>query len=905
MADSLIIKIDGDSSAYQKELNKVKASVEEVNKIAKKVAVGVGVVGGAVVGIGVKYNAEMEQYKAGLTTLLGSAEQAEKTLADLKSFAAKTPFELTDLAQASNTLLAFGEDVNNLMPDLKMLGDISLGNQEKFKSLALVFGQVQSQGKLMGQDLLQMINAGFNPLKVISEQTGESMSDLKEKMAEGQISFEMVAEAMRVATSEGGQFYNAMETQSKTLTGQISTLKDNVNALFGEMTTGLSENLTEDILPWLIEQVEDLNKAWEEGRLQEYIKGAAVALTVFGSAVVSLNIAMVAEDIFQLAKGTKDFTAATKLGTSAQKLMNLELMKNPYTLAAMALAALVAGIVTYAATHKSASDEIIDSLDDIKSSYNDAIKSIDEATSASLAETESVKTLKNRLYELEDQLNSGTLTQEEANEVQEDFKINAEELNKIIPDITSNLYDETGAIDIQRGSVDDLVNSYYDLAVAKATANAYQEKLNETAKALIDAKQTKKEAEDLIKATDEKYIQYLVVGEGFNLSNSRDMGNAEKMLKKASDDIVEYEKQERDLREGWEEAQKELADLVKKGTNTLDEGTKKGNAIVTTGNATKTKNTKKAAEGQTEILKKQLQADLDNLKYAREFGKIEDKEYYEKLAEIRDAYFKEGDKEWNDYTLEIYRHYTDTLDKATDKALEDINKIAEAQDRLSEKLQNNGNRTFQNVRITSKDGVTEFSKLADVGASNRQLEKYNRLLDQLYEKREDLPDIFSQELANMEVEDAISYLSTLLNASDEEFNKYMADLDRNQELADKIGKKVLAPEAQKIKEMLEEHFGKEVPETFFDIGEDSATKYGEGFMQQLKIVLDQARETVALHLNEIGAKFAFAGAGNISTSNYTDSRVTNIYASSSDPHAIVETQRQNEIFQQHTSALGG
>jgi len=899
LADSLIIKIDGDSSAYQKELNKVKASVEEVNKIAKKVAVGVGVVGGAVVGIGVKYNAEMEQYKAGLTTLLGSAEQAEKTLADLKSFAAKTPFELTDLAQASNTLLAFGEDVNNLMPDLKMLGDISLGNQEKFKSLALVFGQVQSQGKLMGQDLLQMINAGFNPLKVISEQTGESMSDLKEKMAEGQISFEMVAEAMRVATSEGGQFYNAMETQSKTLTGQISTLKDNVNALFGEMTTGLSENLTEDILPWLIEQVEDLNKAWEEGRLQEYIKGAAVALTVFGSAVVSLNIAMVAEDIFQLAKGTKDFTAATKLGTSAQKLMNLELMKNPYTLAAMALAALVAGIVTYAATHKSASDEIIDSLDDIKSSYNDAIKSIDEATSASLAEAESVKTLKNRLYELEDQLNSGTLTQEEANDVQEDFKINAEKLGEIIPDITSSLYDETGAIDIQRGSVDDLVNSYYDLAVAKATANAYQEKLNETAKALIDAKESKKEAEINKQETDDKYLKSTSIIGAFKLSS------ANKAVEKATADIEKYQIEQERWREGWEEAQREVEKLVKKGTNTLDEGTKKGNAIVTTGNATKTKNTKKAAEDQTEILKKQLQTDLDNLKYAREFGKIEDKEYYEKLAEIRNAYFKEGDKEWNDYTLEIYRHYTDTLDKATDKALEDINKIAEAQDRLSQKLQSSGNRTFQSVRITSGDGVQEFSRLADVDASNRQLEKYNRLLDQLYEKREDLPDIFSSELANMEVDDAISYLSTLLNATDEEFNKYMADLDKNQELADKIGKKVLAPEAQKIKEMLEEHFGKEVPETFFDIGEDSAAKYGEGFMQQLKIVLDQARETVALHLNEIGARLAYAGAGNVNTSNYYDSRTTNIYAPSNNPHTMIEAQRQNDLFQQHTSPLGG
>ena len=174
MSDGLKIKIDGDSRGYEEALKKVESKTEQtskkiqstmndanstvggINKIAKGIAVAVGGAGAAVLGMGLKYNAEMEQYKAGFSTLLGSAEQADKTISSLKSFAEKTPFELTDLASASTTLLAFGEDANNLMPDLKMLGDISLGNSEKFKSLALVFGQVQSQGRLMGQDLLQI-----------------------------------------------------------------------------------------------------------------------------------------------------------------------------------------------------------------------------------------------------------------------------------------------------------------------------------------------------------------------------------------------------------------------------------------------------------------------------------------------------------------------------------------------------------------------------------------------------------------------------------------------------------------------------------------------------------------------------------------------------------------------------
>lgn len=212
-------------------------------------AAGVGVA--AIVTAGVKYNAAIENFDAGFTTLLGSADKAKGLLNQLSSFAAATPFEMPQLADASQTILSFGEDANNLMPDLKMLGDISLGNSEKMSGLALVFGQVQSQGKLMGQDLLQMINNGFNPLQVISQTTGESMASLKDKMTKGQISFDQVRQAMVDATSAGGQFYQAMDNGSKTLTGQWSTLTDGVNILSGAMVNSLSASLTMAVIPSL------------------------------------------------------------------------------------------------------------------------------------------------------------------------------------------------------------------------------------------------------------------------------------------------------------------------------------------------------------------------------------------------------------------------------------------------------------------------------------------------------------------------------------------------------------------------------------------------------------------------------------------------------------------------------
>jgi len=234
-----------------------------------------GVALGGLGAIGIKYNSEMEQYMSSFTTMLGSAEKATKHLDDLKQFAAKTPFELGDLAKASTTLQAFGTDVEDITPTLKMLGDIALGDKEKFNGLALVFGQVSSAGKLTGQDLMQMINQGFNPLQIISEKTGKSMSELKDEMSKGQISFEMVADAMKIATSEGGKFYNAMEGQSKTLAGQWSTLKDNIGALLGDMFTSVSDTLKNKVLPAINNVVEKLQESFTNGNLKDSINRIA------------------------------------------------------------------------------------------------------------------------------------------------------------------------------------------------------------------------------------------------------------------------------------------------------------------------------------------------------------------------------------------------------------------------------------------------------------------------------------------------------------------------------------------------------------------------------------------------------------------------------------------------------
>ena len=212
-----------------------------------------------VVGSALQKAFDAEYALTNFKTMLGTIDKAKEHVAELKSFAASTPLTFGDLSQASKTLLAFGADVQTVMPSLKMLGDISLGNAEKFQSLSLAFGKVQSEGKLSGVTLKQMIIAGFNPLQEIAAKTGASMDDLKKQMEEGRISFDLVQAAMKSATSEGGRFNNAMKDASQTGNGLVSTLKDNWTAAIAKFGEAFMD-AAKGGLSFLIEKLQQLNK---------------------------------------------------------------------------------------------------------------------------------------------------------------------------------------------------------------------------------------------------------------------------------------------------------------------------------------------------------------------------------------------------------------------------------------------------------------------------------------------------------------------------------------------------------------------------------------------------------------------------------------------------------------------
>lgn len=254
----------------------IKAAVSTVVDGAKKM-----------VSAGLEYNQAMEGYVTNFTTMLGgSSEAANGMVGSLQKLASATPLAMSDLAGGAQTLLAFGVASDDVSGTLQRLGDISLGNADKMQSLARAYGKATAQGKLTGETVQMMIDAGWNPLIDICDQTDESMEDVQKRMAAGSISAEELTQAVNHATDAGGKFAGGMEAASKTVAGLTSTLQDNVNAMLGKLMQPVSDAMLSTLLPTAIDAVDQLTMAFEDEGIDGFSR-------VAGSLIASLSAQLV------------------------------------------------------------------------------------------------------------------------------------------------------------------------------------------------------------------------------------------------------------------------------------------------------------------------------------------------------------------------------------------------------------------------------------------------------------------------------------------------------------------------------------------------------------------------------------------------------------------------------------
>lgn len=167
---------------------------------------------------------ERQKLQVSFDVMTGSKEAGSKLTKELVDLQKNTILG-GEVFEGAQTMLGFGIEQAKVVDTLRMIGDVSMGDAEKFKSLTLAFSQIQSAGKLQGQDLMQLINAGFNPLNEISKKTGKSIGELKEDMAKGAISAQMVEDAFKSATGEGGAFNNMLGQMAETSAGKWAQLQ--------------------------------------------------------------------------------------------------------------------------------------------------------------------------------------------------------------------------------------------------------------------------------------------------------------------------------------------------------------------------------------------------------------------------------------------------------------------------------------------------------------------------------------------------------------------------------------------------------------------------------------------------------------------------------------------------------
>ena len=249
----IIIELQLQQDDFEKRLNAIEHKTQSFGSSIKRTvaALGLGKIAKDFASAGISFNASIEQYQTSFEVMTGSAEKAAQITQQLKQIAANTPFELPQLADTTQLLMNYGFTADDAMKKMQMLGDISQGSADKMTRIATAYGQMSSAGKVSLEDVKQMIEAGFNPLQEISKSTGESMASLYDRISDGSLSVDEITASMERSTSAGGKYFQSMDKQSQTLNGKISTLKDTFNEFAGKAMQGLSDVLSNTVIPAL------------------------------------------------------------------------------------------------------------------------------------------------------------------------------------------------------------------------------------------------------------------------------------------------------------------------------------------------------------------------------------------------------------------------------------------------------------------------------------------------------------------------------------------------------------------------------------------------------------------------------------------------------------------------------
>lgn len=381
MESRMNTKIDGIGKAVSRTNDGIKASMQGISSEGMSLSNVLGNVAKAAASIGVAFTAqsliqqivkvrgEFQQLEVAFRTMLGSEEKATELMAQLLDTAAKTPFDLQSISNGARQLLAYGENVNNVNDDLIRLGNIAAGLSQPLNDLVYLYGTTMTQGRLYTADLNQFTGRGIPMIRELANVFGVAESKVRELVEEGKVGFPEVQKVIQNLTNEGGMFYNLMEEQSKTITGQISNIGDAISSMFndiGQQSEGIINDAL-DVVSSLIANYEQV------GRI---LLGLVATYGVYRTACMAVAAAHALQ-----AAGIGTLTAAEAIHygwlvvvEKAQKLLNATMLANPYVL----VASLIAGVVVALISMKTETELMREAEEDYQAAKQKTIEAEEE-----------------------------------------------------------------------------------------------------------------------------------------------------------------------------------------------------------------------------------------------------------------------------------------------------------------------------------------------------------------------------------------------------------------------------------------------------------------------------------------------------------------------------------------------
>lgn len=378
-------------------------------------------------------NAEMEQYTTSLEVMLGSASKASAMIEKMRDFAAKTPLTLENVISGGSLLMSYGVDESNLIDTMTKLGDLASGNAEKMDRITLAYGQMLAKGKVTGEELMQMTEAGVPLQTALAESIGVTGEEFSKMVSKGEVGIDALNKAITGLTTGNGKFAGMMEKQSQTMQGMLSTLQDNLSEFMRKMGEGAFGEVKS-----ALQEASDLLAEWEEdGTLDKWAQGVGVLLKnliAFLKQAISVGLdfkeaiiaGAVALGTFKIAIGMgnvisaavasiQHFTTAAKEATAAQATFNAVGAANPYVFIASVVLTAVAGIATFIATTNNATQSVEELTQAASELSDEAQKSVDKAKTleelmtkyeSAATKVQSAAEKTQTLKDLQEQLNS-------------------------------------------------------------------------------------------------------------------------------------------------------------------------------------------------------------------------------------------------------------------------------------------------------------------------------------------------------------------------------------------------------------------------------------------------------------------------------------------------------------------